>query len=417
MKTIRNNAKRGDAYSFWLYVFLIMPHLKPVYLERIPLWDNLFNAWRLLSFLIILIQLFLIRQKISKVCLLLVIMEIYLFCVTGLRGGEMAKVLKDGFSLLSVAFLYDALDKRVKTFLSALLFSMEVLIYINLATIILYPNGLYVSFVNYLLTTYKNYFLGYYNTHSVYYIPALVAAYLYREITGKSFRAYALTVAIFTSAILTWSGGILISLSAMTAGYLFFHFTKNRKSRILTYYTCWAIHPLFFFSIILFKIQNLFRWLIDGTLHKWYSLISRQKLWDRMLDLVSRHFIIGHGVASLLNRQIESGVNLTHAHNQFLEILYQGGLIYLILFTILVIVSGKRFYARRDTKIAQIITIGFLGWCVHTTVEPYMTPFLMGLFIMADKCDLFISAAEERREKPQYETPRQIGVYQARNLY
>lgn len=102
------------------------------------------------------------------------------------------------------------------------------------------------------------------------------------------------------------------------------------------------------------------------------------------MGFISEKFIFGHGIEIPIVRQMKAATDWAyHAHNQFLEILYQGGIINLILFTIIVIVAGKNVYRYRDTEESKIISVAFLGWCIHGLVEPFMTSFLMGMFVIA----------------------------------
>ena len=306
--------------------------------------------------------------------------------------------LRKLFSIFSVVFLYDSTDDNPKVFLSALLFCFEIAIYINFITILLFPKGMYRPAETQLFITNLNYFLGYYNNLDQYFTPALVTAWLYAELTGKRLRTLIMTAVVGVSALLLWSGGILLSIFTMFLLYAYMYM-KVGLPRLVHYTTCWLIHPVFFASIILLKLQLNFYWLIDGVLHKWNSLLTRMELWNKLIILISDYPIFGHGVLSPLNRERESGFYFAiHAHNMLLEILYQGGLIYFVLFTALVICAGRELLLYRNTKVAQILTIGFLGWCIHSTVEPYITSFLMGMFVLACKCGLFESAAESRRK-------------------
>ena len=45
--------------------------------------------------------------------------------------------------------------------------------------------------------------------------------------------------------------------------------------------------------------------------------------------------------------------------------------------------GGVAVYQNRNTMESKIIAIGFLGWCIATLVEPFTTPFLMGMFVIA----------------------------------
>lgn len=165
----------------------------------------------------------------------------------------------------------------------------------------------------------------------------------------------------------------------MTIVYLLF----KKRTRIFNYYTYWSIHIVFFVFIIVLKFQNLFKWLIDGVLQKWRSLELRMDLWDRTIKLIFDAPIFGHGIKTVLERQIENGFNFAmHAHNQLLETLYLGGVVNLVLLIIIIVTTGRRLYKHRNLRSSMIISIAFLGWCVATLVEPFTTSFLMGMFVL-----------------------------------
>lgn len=362
------------------FVFLLLPHLKTDYLNNDPLWDTIFNVGRVISFIIILGYCFFVRKKISKIVIWIVVIKLTVLFITIIKGGEVYLCILDTFSTISVAMICDTGCEKKEIFYSAALFCFEIFIYINLLTeFIYYPEGMYVSQYG-LAIQYRNYFLGYYNNHTQYYIPALLVAFLYMYYTGKRLRTYCITFAIGVSAVLIWSGGVVLALFVMMIAYVF---SKNRR-KLFNYYNYWIIHILFFVFVIVLKIQDLFQWLIDGILGKWGSFIARMALWDGQIKLIAKSLWIGYGRKSVLFREYESGFFWGgHAHNMFLEILYQGGLLHLVLFTILIIVAGKGLYRCHDEKKLRIIETAFCGWCVHCLAEPFWTPFLMSMFVIA----------------------------------
>lgn len=364
----------------WLWmVFLTLPHMKTPYLNQIPIADSVINIWRLVTFGIIMVQLLFVKRKASLISALLIAQQMFLLLVTVINGQEVYACVLSVFSVISVVLFYDynAYDREV--FLSSQLFCFELMIYINLVTELLYPNGMYVLNSS-LFRADRNWFLGFYNNHTQYYIPALMFAWLYYKSTGKKLRTFALTAGIFVSAFIVWSGGVLTALFGMAFAYIFL---KNH-TRLFHYYTYWLVHLAFFLFVIVMKLQNLFRWLIDDILGKWGSLMARMELWTRVRKQILEAPLIGHGIVDGTVRELKSGFNWAmHAHNLLLEILYQGGVINLILWTIIVIAGGVAVYQNRNTMESKIIAIGFLGWCIATLVEPFTTPFLMGMFVIA----------------------------------
>ena len=89
------------------------------------------------------------------------------------------------------------------------------------------------------------------------------------------------------------------------------------------------------------KLQNLFRWLIDDVLGKWNSLLVRMKLWERVRRQIWEAPLFGHGIVDGTARELKNGFNWAmHAHNLLLEILYQGGVVNLVLWVMIIVLGG-----------------------------------------------------------------------------
>ncbi|MFR3202482.1 MAG: O-antigen ligase family protein [[Clostridium] leptum] len=56
------------------------------------------------------------------------------------------------------------------------------------------------------------------------------------------------------------------------------------------------LNILLFFVIVIFRMQNLFAFLIEDILHKNLTLTGRTVIWDRTLELIGEKPILGHGV-------------------------------------------------------------------------------------------------------------------------
>ena len=369
---------RNAGYWFFL-VFLTLAHMKPAYLARIPAADLIFDILRGTSFLVIVLWYVIGRKSVSLLIVLVAVWRLFLVCSTFMHGGEVYACIVESFSIMSVVMLYNAAYNNEKPiFISAQLFCFELVIYINLLTEMIFPAGLYTTVST--IVHNENWFIGYYNNHSQFFIPAMMFAWLYREKTGKIMRTLLLTIAIFVSAILVWSGGVLLSLTGMTLVFLFL----KKQTWLLNYYTYWLLHIVFFLGIYVLHIQDWFHWLLVDILGKLSSLTFRITLWGRVLKLIADSPILGHGSQDVFVRTAE--VHLAHgvhAHNMLLEQLYLGGVIGLVLWVCIILLSGRQLMKYADTQESKIISIAFLGWCIATLVEPFTTSFLMGMFVIA----------------------------------
>ena len=185
----------------------------------------------------------------------------------------------------------------------------------------------------------------------------------------------------------------MFSLAGMAATYLFF---KN-YTLIFNYFSYWCLHILFFVCIVQMKLQNLFRWFIDDILDKWNSLKVRMDLWDRILMFVSASLFTGYGVEDGTVRELKTGFHFAmHAHNMLLEILYQGGIVNILLWIGIVVIAGRKLYQYRYTSESKLIATAFLGWCIATLVEPFTSPFLMGMFVSAYHSNAMPDCADTR---------------------
>lgn len=368
----------------WLiFVLLSLPHFNPTYFdEQVPEAELLINIWRIISTMVFLVLILGIRKRVSLISILIGIQQGYVVINTVLQRGNIFGCAITAVSIVSVVLLYDMMQDEKAIFLSSQLFCFEILIYVNLLTVILFPKGMYtIDDVNIsLAVTVKNYFLGYYNTHTKIFIPALMIAFLYKEVSHKKIRTWLLTAAIFTTAILVWSGGELVALFGMAIVYILF---KNR-TRLFNYYSYWSLHIWFFVLIICLKLQNLFRWLIDDILGKWNSLNGRMTLWDRTMDLILDSWVFGFGTKFALERELEGGFDWAgYAHNLLLELMYKGGIINIIFFLMIVIIAGLHIFRYKNSEESKIISIAFLGWCITDLVEAFFTPFLLAMFVVA----------------------------------
>lgn len=369
--------------SEWvLIVFLTLPHLNPPIFEFLGL-DYLIDVYRIVSMGIILITIFLNKLYPSKISILLILQHLYILTVTLFNGGESLDYIKDLFSVLAVLLIYELFISDSLVFLNAELFCFELIIYLNFLSILVYPEGMYspsdISVTR--IVSKKCWFLGYYNSWVVYFIPAFVICLLYMYKTQKKLRGMLLISIMCLSALYTWSGGVIASLFGMIVIYLFF---KNRTS-VFNYAMYWFSQLLFL--LVCFILGINFSWvnfIIDNILGKSTSLLLRVQLWTKYLQLIIKSPIFGYGYTGGLRREEMMGLYwAAHAHNLLLENLFRGGVINLMLFALIIYVAGKYLIEFKNATACKLIATAFAGWCIDSYVETYMSPFLMGMFVLA----------------------------------
>ena len=211
--------------------------------------------------------------------------------------------------------------------------------------------------------------------------------------------------------LIVWSGTALVSLSIFCICYLYGRYF-DRRGKIINIKNLFITSIVLNLSIVVFRIQYLFEGFITGILHKDITFTNRTILWDNALDLIKNNLLFGlgnpksNGVEGWLTMSYWSDMDMklidTYfiAHNQFLEILINGGLISFIPFLIAMIYVVKRVSTHRVKLISKFlatIIFSYLIVMMTETVYPY-PPFYLVLVLAANSHLLIAKRKFENKE-------------------
>lgn len=313
--------------KFMLFlIFFIL--LKPGSFSEYTAWKNIGNIINILRIFICMWCLFyflLRRCKIDKFILFIILFYCSLLFSTFYFNQSYLNLIYEFASILSwiVLFKINMLDNKDK-FLTTLENTFFILLLINFITIILFPGGFYLNSSGYS----GNYFLGYDNNLITYIFPALALSFTNSlNKNGKIvLKSIFLLIISFCSIIFTWSATGIVSMVIMIA--LFLVYTINKKDFPIKKYIVVAL--ILFIGIVFLRFQNIFSFIIEGWLKKDLTFTGRTYIWDIFISEIKKSILIGHGIVD--SKYLILTLNAGHAHNYFLQILYQGGLLTLSMF-------------------------------------------------------------------------------------
>lgn len=373
--------KKINLYNF-IYIFLLFPFIKPTYLSvTYSFVDKIYGFWIVISFITILLIYVANKKKFSKICGLIFVYELILLVSTIINRVEIISALKELIKVIAFCLIVDyGVNKNIKSLLNALMFIFEINIYINFITILVFPNGMYVSE----LAKYtENYFLGYDNIHILYILPALLISnlhsYLYKN--NKSKRTVLLYIICTFSVLLRWSATGVVGLSLILVFFAFNKFISNSnvfniKNYIISYICL-------FFSIVIFRLQNLFSWLIVDILKKDLTFTNRTYVWDYILNFISKKPMIGYGIENNIDKLNKTPKYHTlHAHNQILEITYLGGFPLLITIVIIVYNTYKNIKQCNDLYLKNLFSWFILTYFIIMLTEAYDLDLVFFVFVI-----------------------------------
>lgn len=324
--------RKTDKQEILLFVVLL-------FALHVPSLDYIFPFGQLFSYISLLIGVcyaylvIIVRKKTSPVLLLTLLLFVVYFLSTIINTPSNIKVcIKTFASPIALAFITEYyMSIRPEGFIRTARNLLAVLVITDLLSIVLVPNGLYVSE----LYT-DNWILGY-KTSRIYIagMPLLLFAALndYIEKGKLTLVFHGLSLLGIADAYLSKGTGGTASM-ALLYGLLFIYelFRKYRMmglvNRILKTKVMLPIIATLVLMFAIFQQFDILEFIIVGILHKNMTLTNRTKIWKACLDLFKTSPIIGKGY--IISEQfIElTGVRGgTQPHNQVLALLVYSGIV------------------------------------------------------------------------------------------
>lgn len=375
MKVINNLRENRDS----IFIFLCMlAFIVPEYLLRLQYISKFYDIYRILISLI-LVSRFLFRTRNNKFSLLWVVFQGWIVLVTIIRGGNVSYSIKMAVVIISIADLFEFYSNKPVKLYKNMYYVFEMFIYINFITLLLFPNGMYSTGV--IGETTENWFLGFKNKHLIYFLPATGITLILCKLEKFNFRRILLLIVILISALYVKSATGILCLGVLYI-MVFIPFIRKRYE-IFNMRTYLFSTIIMFFAIPIFRLQYMFSYIIVDILKKDINLTYRTNLWDRALNAISQHPIIGWGEQSYdVKRKLYSSNSIISAHNQILEYLYIGGIVLIILYLIINIMLVKKTSKYAMFETTQIVSALYLAFQVALIAEVYVDPSMYMIYFM-----------------------------------
>ena len=135
-----------------------------------------------------------------------------------------------------------------------------------------------------------------------------------------------------------------------------------------------------FFAIVIFRLQELFKFLIVDIFHKDITLTGRIYIWDYVMEFIKNKPILGYGIEDLKTRYYKTSyMQSYHAHNQILEVLYKTGFIGFFILVYIFYLSIKQLNKYKLNRCSKVISIVLFAELIMMLTEAYS---LENIFIL-----------------------------------
>lgn len=346
---------------------LMIPFCEPYCISILfPFIHRIFIMLKVISAVVILLQFmlkFLNRRKkehIDGYVVLVFVFWTYLYLNTLFQVGNNLSLIIGAVSIIAVMLLIEMYIEQISSLLNVFFFILEILIYINLALMILIPSGLYVTTSG----NTNNWLLGYDNFFAQTFIPGMTLAYLKIAYRNGPLRALFLVIAINISTFLTVPKTLLVAIVFLD--FVFF-LGMYKFKRIFNLKVLFIVLSIISIGIVFWDMASYFSFFIEGILGKDISFTGRTKIWSVTIKMVAEEPIFGYGFVDGLNRVAMMSTNLRgayNAHNQILELLWEGGVILLVIFVVMIGYIIRRMKSIVGMQSTQCLIIGMSAFLI-----------------------------------------------------
>lgn len=268
-----------------------------------------------------------------------------------------------------VCFICYAMRKDMLHCLKAVYVSYTALIIANFFYMFVKPEG-------YNLSEWISYGRGYYlfghqNTTITYVLPAICVSLIgYRKNIIKRWQM--LTTILFSlgSIIKIFSATSLVGLGVFW-GVLFLLERGKVKKYLKAGWAIWigtgACIGIVFFNI---QTKGLIADFIVNVLHRTTNFTSRTTIWENALRVISSNWLIGIGYR--INTTFQSLIHGSSAHNEYLFMILQGGVVLLALFYTFFIFSKRVLESSSETYVSRVFTALYFSLFIQFLTETHM---------------------------------------------
>lgn len=359
---------------FW--IVLTIPYFKPALLgvlEGTELLETAFDLWRMAAagvvVLLYLCEMIRQRRRPSGVLLWLCGYLAFVALSTVLHGKNYWAILNHVVTIVSFCMLLElSLRRSPMVTMDMLFYPLTVLILANFLLECVYPGGVCTGGTY----NYSYNLLGIDNLLAPLLIPymfltALRSTMLHGDLDWVSYCMLGVSA---LSLLLVWSATGLMGLAVALVFLLFFY--QRRWQTLFNGATAMLSGVGLFFAVVLYRLQNVFAFLIEGVLRKGLSFTGRTEIWDTAIDNILRSPALGYGLAQSGKVYRLRKHKYYHAHNVFLEVLMEGGFCALLCFLMMLASAVKSLMIHRKHPYACLISAGLMACGIMTTMEPFL---------------------------------------------
>lgn len=395
MTNISTSNNRFNIKSIIRNIFIVLclfPFIQTSYNIFNPTYNNIILVYKLILLAISSGYILFKEKTVDKFLIIIFLCNFYMLLPTFLNHGNYMKFLGYFIDSVGLVFMIKYLIKRFKNdIFSGVEFFCRLMIYMNFILLLIYPDGVFTENNGFLVTRYL--LLGMDNQASILLISFMIIILA----CNKNKKSLVLKVDSFIfllSMILVWCANSIVGILVFI-GALFYQKISNKK---ITIKTCVRILAFMFVFVILLQGFNLFSVFIVKFLGKDMTLSGRTMIWAEGIKEWLKYPILGHGyqASEAFVRFSNIAGYVRGAHNQVLNILLHGGLLFLLGFYYMFSYLDKCIKKYKDNRVINLMVLGVLVNFIMWSADTYghMVSIYLLISMLYYSCSYLINSKE-----------------------
>lgn len=383
------NTEKNFKTKWFIIFFVVLPVLlAPVLFEALPniaiLW---IQRWQKIAaavaFFFAVLQFIKVR-KIPVYVWLFGFLELWILAVTYFKQGPLfaySFLMDYAIRIGTITLVFFAFSDEPDSLISAFLAVFELLILANVASqLICGETGIFIG-TGYIDPQFS---LGHKNQFIGYVYPAICLA-LYRLYKGCGTAAKVNAWLVISASVATV---FLSDSSCNKAGLalsilLFILYAVPFFRRVLSAPVTFSAAILADVLLVVLRVSDNVPFIanfIETVLHRQITFTGRTTIWDNFLQLMPGNWLTGLGYAPGTMIAHKSWF-VPHAHNQYYEMLSEGGLVALAIFLSIFVLIAVQLTKYRDKKASAVLTAAMTGLLFVFICDPIFPPVYVLYFL------------------------------------
>lgn len=335
-----------------------------------------------------------IKSKINKFDFSILLFYLILLVSTLINKADIYNYVKEIISFLSMYFVMKfGIEYNSKIYIKNMSRLLIMYTVINtFTTILLYPGSMFIDNLN------PIFFMGGDNTSVRIYILAVCFEVLEKFVKkGKvKFPYISFINMVIFSFVRDLGGG---KVCAMVLFICLIYLILNKKITQKIIKKIIILNIGIFLLIVIFNRIDIFQFLIVNILHRNLTLTDRTTIWRITIEKIIQKPFIGYGMIDGMSFQSMLpyiiGVN---AHNTYLMILFDGGIILFLTFLYSLVIVEKKFDSVKHNKFIYILPITLLTLMLRAQIEGWDVVWIfliLQLIYSYDKIEILSDSNEK----------------------